>query len=149
MVNGISKNASPKSGNDLGWVIWETFQNLHKSFDEALRPYGLTGTQLSLLIRIAEEPGLSGAELARRTLTTTQAANLALKALERKGLIERTSIDGGGNILQATVTDAGHAAMQAGYEVVQDIGQRRQKNLTKADREQLRTLLHKYASDPG
>lgn len=135
----------PKRSKELAWVIWESFQHIHRSFNEALRPHGITGTQLSLLIRIAEQPGLSGADLARRTLTTTQAANLALMALERKQLVERTWADGSGHVLQTVVTETGYQSMLESLDAVHAIEGRMAKNLTKAERDQLRVLLRKYA----
>lgn len=126
-------------------MIWETFQHIHRSFNEALRPHGITGTQLSLLIRIAQEPGLSGADLARRTHITTQAANLALLALERKQLVERTRADGSGHVLQTMVTDIGYQVMRVSLDEVHAVERQMEKGLTRTERDQLLVLLRKYA----
>jgi DNA-binding MarR family transcriptional regulator len=60
-----------------------------------------------VLSRLAEEPGLSGADLARGLLITPQASQVALTALERRGLVERRSDVSHGRILRAFLTDEG------------------------------------------
>jgi len=52
----------------------------HRAVNDAIRAYGVTPTQVDALNRLVLEPGLSGAELARRLLVTPQAAKLALAA---------------------------------------------------------------------
>lgn len=140
--------AVPGWDNDLAWTMWETYQHIHRSFNEALKPHGITSTQLSMLIRIAREPGLSGADLARLSLTTTQAANLALTALERKKLVERTPAEGARHILQTVLTETGHAVLRSSVEAVRELERSRQKKMTDAERTQLRALLRKYGGAP-
>jgi DNA-binding MarR family transcriptional regulator len=56
---------------------------------------------------------LSGAELARRLLISPQGVQLALSALERRGLVERKQDPQHGRILQAYLTDDGRAVTAA------------------------------------
>ena len=79
----------------------QAFHYTRRTFDDAVRPYGITATQLGVLNRLAERPGLSGAELGRLMLTTSQAAQLMLAALERKGLIKRTPDPNHGRIVRS------------------------------------------------
>ncbi len=53
--------------------------------------HGVTSAQTGLLRQLADEPGLSGAELGRRLLISPPqgGAQLALATLEKNGLIER------------------------------------------------------------
>jgi DNA-binding MarR family transcriptional regulator len=67
----------------------------------------VTPTQLGTLNRLVDEPGLSGADLARRLLVTPQAAQLALAALERRGLIERRPDPNHGRIVRTYLTKEG------------------------------------------
>jgi DNA-binding MarR family transcriptional regulator len=57
--------------------------------DEHLRPQGLTWAQLQLLKVIRDEPGASGAQLARSCYTTPQSAQALVKQLESGGWIRR------------------------------------------------------------
>jgi DNA-binding MarR family transcriptional regulator len=60
-----------------------------------------------VLRQLSNEPGLSGAELARRLLISPQGLQLALTALERRGLVERKQNPQHKRILQAYLTDEG------------------------------------------
>ena len=60
-----------------------------------------------MLRQLSNEPGLSGAELARRLLISPQGVQLALTALERRGLVERKQDPQHKRILQAYLTDQG------------------------------------------
>jgi DNA-binding MarR family transcriptional regulator len=73
----------------------------------------VTTAQIGLMRQLANEPGLSGAELARRLLVSPQGAQLALTALERRGLVERKQDPRHGRILRAYLTDEGRAVTSA------------------------------------
>ncbi|HWE55473.1 MAG TPA: MarR family transcriptional regulator [Acidimicrobiales bacterium] len=95
------------------WLLKRAFHNAHRSVNEAVRPYGITPTQMGALRRLMDEPGLSGAELARRLLVTPQAAQLAVSSLERQGLVERTPDPGHGRIVRTSVTTEGRRVMRS------------------------------------
>ncbi len=90
---------------------------------------------MGALNRLVEEPGLSGAELARRLLVTPQAAQLALTALEERKLVERRPDANHGRIVRTYLTDEGRrvvdVCMAQGLEAedkflsVLDAGERR------------------------
>src|SRR5207248_4149007 len=58
--------------------------------DEKLRPQGVTTAQLQVLKVIRDEPGGSGAQVARACHVTPQSAQALLKSLEDGGWITRT-----------------------------------------------------------
>lgn len=89
------------------WLLKRVFHYGHKAVNDAIRGYGVTPTQMGALNRLVEEPGLSGAELARRLLVTPQAAQLALTALEHRGLVERRPDDHHGRIVRTYLTAEG------------------------------------------
>lgn len=83
------------------------------SVNDAISVHGVTTAQIGLLRQLADEPGLSGAELARRLLISPQGVQLALTALERRGLVERKQDPAHRRILQAYLTDEGRAVTSA------------------------------------
>ncbi len=95
------------------WLLKRAFHNAHRAVNEALRPYGITPTQMGALRRLIQEPGLSGAELARRLLVTPQAAQLALSSLEKQGLVQRLPDPRHGRIVRTTVTREGRRIIRA------------------------------------
>jgi DNA-binding MarR family transcriptional regulator len=64
-------------------------QELMAAKTAALRPFDLNVPQYTLLLVVAQEPGLSGAELARRCLVTPQTMSSVLRTLESRELVKR------------------------------------------------------------
>jgi DNA-binding MarR family transcriptional regulator len=139
-----AKKLKMKSDVPLMWLFWETFQYTRRSFDEALRPHGISGTQLSVLNRIAQRPGLSGVELARLMLTTPQAAQLTLSTLERKGLVERKPDIGNGHITRSFLTRKGCRLVDLCRAEVHDVEKRLLGVLSPTEQEALSELLSSY-----
>jgi DNA-binding MarR family transcriptional regulator len=89
------------------WLLKRAWQSGHRAISEAIRVYDITPTQVGALNHLLYEPGLSGADLARRLLVTPQAAQLALTALDRRGLIERKPDPNHGRIVRTYLTPEG------------------------------------------
>ena len=96
----------------IGFLLVQARHALTAAMDAALRPHDLTHPQYGVLSVLARDPGLSGADLARATNITPQAANEVLATLERKHLIERRPHPTHGRILQATLTDEGQRVLR-------------------------------------
>lgn len=100
---------SDRTGN----VIKRAEQALMAAKNAALRPLGLTVPQYAALFLLAEQPGLSGAELARRALVTPQTMSTVLANLERKGLIERSTHPIHTRIVEIRLTRPGAEVLSA------------------------------------
>lgn len=79
--------------------------HLRSRMDEELRPQGVTTAQLHVLKAVRDEPGASGAQLARVCFITPQSAQELLKELERGGWILREH--GQGRVLLTRLTPEG------------------------------------------
>ena len=79
--------------------------HFRSQIDEALRPQGVTTAQLQVLYAIRNEPGASGAQLARSCYMTPQSAQSLLKGLEEGGWIVRVKDKVNDRILVAQLTD--------------------------------------------
>ena len=99
--------------DNILWLLKQAFHFSLTTVNEAISAHGVTTAQIGLMRQLANEPGLSGAELARRLLISPQGAQLALAALERRGLVERKQDPQHGRILQAYLTDEGRAVTSA------------------------------------
>lgn len=75
--------------------------------DAALRPHGLGLTTWAVLSQIADSPGLSVAEVTRRTFITQQAVSKITAQLEGDGLVSRAERSGNRRIQELTVTSKG------------------------------------------
>src|SRR5436305_7808749 len=104
----------------LGQLLRDALQAQRAAFDQVLQPHGLTLRQVGVLAALKRSPGLSNAELARRFFMTPQSMVELLRGLEAAGLVTRRPHPAGGRVLQAELTPAGTAALQAGRSVMDD-----------------------------
>jgi DNA-binding MarR family transcriptional regulator len=75
----------------LGFLLRSLQHTLRQRIDEALRKQGveLSFAQFAALFNLQNDPGVTGARLARRAFVSAQTMNAALRALESDGYIER------------------------------------------------------------
>jgi DNA-binding MarR family transcriptional regulator len=127
--------------DNILWLLKQAFYFSLTSVNEAVSDHGVSTAQIGVLRQLSNEPGLSGAELARRLLISPQGVQLALTALEKRGLVHRKKDPQHGRILQAFLTDRGREVAAA---VVKDAIAAHDKVfgvLTSAEQRTLRELL--------
>jgi len=97
-------------------ILWHLKQAWYFSLtavNDAVSQHGVSTAQIGVLRQLANEPGSSGAELARRLLITPQGVQLAIKALEQRGLVERRPDPQHARILKAYLTHQGRDVASA------------------------------------
>lgn len=102
--------------------------------DNALRDLGVTLTQWTVLSFLLREPGLSAADLARRSFISQQGVAGILARLERAGLVTRTPHPTHGRIVEVTATPAGRALAEYCDEQVDALETRLTESLGAAGR---------------
>ena len=105
--------ASVEQSDNILWLLKQAWYFSLTTVNDAVSQHGVSTAQIGMLRQLATEPGLSGADLARRLLISPQGVQLALKALERRGLVERKQDPQHGRILQAFLTDQGRKVAEA------------------------------------
>lgn len=105
----------------VGYELKRAQHALRVEMDAALRLIGLTTPQYVALSVLEEEPGLSGAELARRCFVTPQTMNGILVNLESAGLVGRRQHPVHGRVLQAYLTAGGEAMISRAHPPVEAI----------------------------
>ncbi|MET9244450.1 MarR family transcriptional regulator [Nonomuraea sp. NPDC003709] len=129
----------------LGLDIKRAEQTLIAAKQAAVRPAGLTVPQYATLFALADNPGISGAALARACLVTPQAMTVVLKNLEERGLIERSPHPWHRNVLETRLSETGRAALKAADERAVVIERAIAGEFSAEEREQLRSLLARCA----
>ena len=99
--------------DNILWLLKQAWYFSLTTVNDAVSEHGVSTAQIGMLRQLATEPGLSGADLARRLLISPQGVQLALKELERRGLVERKQDPQHGRILQAFLTDQGRKVAEA------------------------------------
>lgn len=92
--------------------------------EQGLRPLGMAVAHYSLLMSVHVDPGLTGAELARRLGVTPQAVASLVARLEQRGHLERRPHPRHGHVQELHLTDAGRAALRSADRVITEIEQR-------------------------
>jgi DNA-binding MarR family transcriptional regulator len=106
-----------------GYLVGRFDRLVRRRFEDVLGAHGLTIAQYTALSVVAVRPGLSNAQLARRSLITAQGMNTVVTALERLGLVDRRPDANGGRRLPVAITDRGRevlASCDAGTSRVED-----------------------------
>lgn len=102
-----------KNEDNLLWLLKQAFHYARHRVNDAVSRHGVTSAQIGLLRQLADYPGLSGAQLARRLLIKPQGVQLALTTLERNGLVERKPDPEHGRVQRAYLTEKGRRATNA------------------------------------
>lgn len=127
----------------LGHLVKSLEQELSSAKDAVLRPLGLTVPQYQALLVVADEPGISGAELARRCLVTPQTMTTVLGNLTAKGLIERRSVPGQGRAMETSITTAGKRLLTRADKRVLEVEEQLTSALPARDQAALRKMLER------
>lgn len=126
-------------------LLMRAQRNCRTAMDAALQAHALSTAQYGVLRRLGDDPGLSGAELARRLHVTAQTMNRLVAALEEAGLIERFPDAAGGRTLRARLTVAGSSAVAAARRTIEAVEARMLDGLDAQEQSLLIQLLRRCA----
>lgn len=117
----------------VGYELKTAQSLLHARMEEALKPLDLTVSHYSCLFHLRLEPGISAAELARRTFVTRQSMNVMLQQLVDRGLVERPTRPESGRALPTELSAAGIRALDAAQVLVDGVERRMLSGLGPAE----------------
>jgi DNA-binding MarR family transcriptional regulator len=103
---------------------------LRRRLGDALAPHGLTLAEYTALSVLRSRPGLSNAQLARRTLITPQSMNEVLAHLVGLGLVSRRPDPDHARVLRTELTAAGKRTLAAANRTVAAIEREMLSGLT-------------------
>jgi DNA-binding MarR family transcriptional regulator len=103
----------------IGFLLKSLQHSLRQTIDEALRKQGieLSFAHFVALFNLHHDPGISGAQLARRAMVSAQTMNSALRALEQGGRIERRAHPDSRRADSWTLTESGLHELARAREV--------------------------------
>ena len=115
----------------VGYLIKRAQSVLHDAMAGALESHQLTVTQFAVLTGLDEEPGLSNADLARRTFVTPQSMHAVLQELERLEFVVRRPHPQHQRVLQAELTEAGLRTLKSANRSVNAVEELMLRNLSR------------------
>jgi DNA-binding MarR family transcriptional regulator len=125
----------------LTYLVKQAELAVRAHLDGILGRHGLTTPQYTALSVLQRNPGISSAQLSRRSFVTAQAGNEMVGVLERKALVERQPSPDHQRIRLVYLTAAGAALLGACDAEVDALEARMLHGVDAATRRQLRAAL--------
>jgi DNA-binding MarR family transcriptional regulator len=114
MRTGKSAAAAERPGSvRMTYLVKQLELAIRADMDVMAREYGLTALQYTALTVLRRHPGMSGAQLSRRSFVSAQAGSEMIATLERKNLITRDPDPSNRRILRISLTADGENAVDA------------------------------------
>lgn len=128
-------------GPRTSYLVARLDRLVRSQLSDVLEGFDLSVPQYTLLSVIEHRPGLSNAQLARRSYITAQAMHQVVNGLEERGLIARRVSPDHGRIQLTELTDDGVAMLKACDEEVTRLEERIFGTLGEKGEDRLRDLL--------
>ncbi len=128
-------------GPSLTYVIGRVDQGVRREMRARLEPFGLSVPEYTALSILDAVPGLSNAQLSRRSLITPPAMLEVLASLERRGLVERHNDPSHKRIRRAELTEEGVRTLRASARGVDRLSAELLAAVDDEDREPVRPGL--------
>lgn len=131
------------------YVIGRLDRVLRRELRALLRPYDLSIPAFTTLSVLRRRPGLSNAQLARRSLVTPQAMNEILAQLLDRRLVTRNVDPSHNKILQTRLTARGEKLIAACEDEIVTLEERMLAGVSAEDRERFLDVLRTCVRNLG
>ena len=116
-----SLKQTPAADISLVYVIGRLNHGIRRDMRRDLAQWRLSVPEFTALSILKRRPGLSNAQLARRTMVTPQSMIEILAGLESRELIKRTVDPNHGRILRSELTEEGERVVGAALRKIEQI----------------------------
>lgn len=121
MIEPPGKFAKSRRKARTTYLLSKAHFALRVETDNALKAFGITGIQYTVLSMVGRHPGLSSVGLSKRFYRTQQAMGQLLIGLEEKGWLIRTAYPKNRRMLVVTLTEAGRKLVAAGEQAINKV----------------------------
>ena len=125
----------------LTYLVKQLERAIRIAMDEITREFGVTPIQYTALSVLVRNPGMSSAQLARRSFVSPQACYEMILVLERNGLVTRTPTEANRRVLGIAVTRRGVGVLTKCDRRMDELEQRIFATLGCDERRQFRDAL--------
>lgn len=127
----------------VGYVLKKVQAVLRARMDEVLEDRGLTMPQYAALSALEQDPGISNAELARRSFVTPQTMIRIIGNLEAMGLVAREPHPTHGRVLLTTLTAKGKKLVGSCHQGALAVETRMLRSLSARERAHFLKMLER------
>ena len=129
--------------NSLGYLVRRSFRSLSAALEIRTSEYGVTASQWHFLRVLWLEDGISQRELSRRVNMREPTTVIAVKRLEKAGLIFRKPSAEDGRRIDIFLTPKAKKLKSKLMPLVEEVNDLAMKGMTADERSELRRLLTK------
>jgi DNA-binding MarR family transcriptional regulator len=119
----------------LVYLVGRLNHGIRRELQRRLATHNLSLPELTALSGLQRRPGLSTAQLARRSLVTPQAMNTIIAELETRGLVQRRVDPSHRRILEARLTPTGRDLLRRVDPIVEALQTELLQDVPKAERD--------------
>lgn len=141
------RNATVRLGplrHSLGFLLRLSQLRSFADFYETLGEIGVRPGEVSILMMIAENPGIRQGVLARALMIKRAHMTKMIQAMEETGLVRRTVPEDDKRSIELWLTEGGEAQMTRVRGPFESHEKRNNERLTAEEEETLKALLRKY-----
>jgi DNA-binding MarR family transcriptional regulator len=135
----------PATQPSLIYLIGRVNQGITREMRSRLDPWDLSVPEFTALSVLANRPGLSNAQLARRTMITPQSMIQILAKLERRELVRRELDPNHQRILRAKLTSTGREILANANVAIDAIHAQMLDGVSEIEQQMIRTVLLRAA----
>jgi DNA-binding MarR family transcriptional regulator len=121
--------------------MWRTQRLFEREWDKALGRVGMTRAEVALLSLMAQAPGLSGSELARRTHLSIPGVAASLVRMEERGWVSRKPHRAHRRLLEVFLAARGKRKLQVAQRALRAVDARATRALGIGTRASLQAAL--------
>jgi DNA-binding MarR family transcriptional regulator len=133
----------------IGYLLKRAQAALRLRMDQALAARGVTTPQYAALSALEAEPGISNADLARKSFVTPQTMIRIVENLESLGLVVREPHPTHGRVLLTTLSPKGKRLVASCHEDVDAVQERMLNGLGRRDRALFSDFLRRCGAALG
>lgn len=130
-----------------GYLAWQFSQIIAGRLERALRAEDLTLAQHNALQQVLWTPGVSAAEIARRSGITAQSMGAAVSQLVERGLLRREPHPTSRRSMRLFATAEGGAAAARATSIARRIERETTSALSTDDKDAIHRLLHRLVEE--
>lgn len=123
------------------YLAWQFAMFVGSRMDDELGPLGLSKAQFNALQHVADSPGITSAEAARRTGITAQSMGAAIADLVKRGALSREPYPLHGRVLALSITESGRRLLDDAVQAVGRVNEEALAVLEERDRDRLHETL--------
>lgn len=137
----MSKEKENVPSHRIGAALWQADRAFSIALERTLKPEGIGMTQALALIALRNQPGLSGAALARFLRITAQSAGTLLTQLDQQGLVVKRPHAVHRAIVEAFLSEEGEAKLARVQQIFADFDAQIAEHLSLRERDELYRAL--------